>query len=771
MIQILLESLRSALGSASSIGILFGGVIFGVLIGVIPGLSGAVILSITLAFVYSISLQATIVLFLGVAAASFFSASVASILMNIPAHPESFPVTLDGYPMAVRGEAARALGISATSTAIGGVIGCICLVGIFQVITPLTVLFHAPEYVAVITLAMLLVATQSRIPTSKALVSAGIGFLIASIGTSTVTGATRFDFGSPYLLTGIPLSVFAIAIFAIPQMVMIFGTGTSHVRQDFLGRQMGIPEKEPTYTSKDLPTQLLRGVGDVIHHWRVVIQGALVGVVSGIIPGIGGFTANYISYGVAQHLAGKRGESFGTGTAEGIIAPEASSISKEAGGLVPTLGLGIPHGTASALFLSALAIQDVNVGIGFVAKHQITAYEMVWVIAAAGVLGALVGMVMVPLLVRITRIPGLCLFPLIIAASLVGTYLANVSFFYEWELCAIGIIGLVFRRLGYSLPTMLMGLVLGSTFESNIYLTHTLYPGISFLWKRPDADVIFALAAGVLVLNVAQRARVSRAKEKQQATDGSVRRFSRNRRGSDDASQYPSLEFIVSLAIFVVSIAVLAYSLVHFSFGTGVLPEVASIAAAAGALWRLPVDTKTFIRYRVKQKSMSSVHRENGTGATATTTDGFFEPHRETIRSDVISRDPTGTASKVEFGSALVRTTMDERPVEFQSLEVERQTSAIRSPILENKWGSQGQFSREALAFSWVIATLLLTYLVGFQIGIPVFCFAYGLTALRRVFSSVVSRAIFACASALAFYVLITELFQVLNMTDKIRIF
>ena len=205
MLQQLMEGLHLAVGSEAAAGLLVGGVLLGIFVGVIPGLSGAVVLSIALVFVYQLNLQATLVLFLAVAAASFFSASIASILLNSPSHPEAFPASLDGFPMAEKGEAARALGISASSTAMGGIIGGLCMVGLLQIITPLTILFHPPEYVAIVTLAMFLVATQGRISTTKFIISVGVGFLISSIGTSAVTGTPRFDFGSSYLLSGIPI--------------------------------------------------------------------------------------------------------------------------------------------------------------------------------------------------------------------------------------------------------------------------------------------------------------------------------------------------------------------------------------------------------------------------------------------------------------------------------------------------------------------------------------------------------------------------------------
>jgi putative tricarboxylic transport membrane protein len=416
MLEQLIHALHEAIGSGSAAGLLIGGVLLGVFVGVIPGLSGAVVLSIALAFVYKLNLQATLVLFLAVAAASFFSASIASILLNSPAHPEAFPVSLDGYPMTEKGEAARALGISASATALGGVIGGLVMVGMLQVIMPLTKFFHPPEYVAIVALAMFLVATQGQISTSKSLVSVGVGFLISSIGTSTVTGTPRFDFGSSYLLGGIPLGVFAIGIFAIPQMILFFGAAKNVMGSKSRGDD-GVIEGAgvggDTFALSRVGTQIFQGVLDVLHNWSVVIGGALVGVMGGIIPGIGGFTANYVSYGLTKQLS-KDEEKFGTGIPKGVVAPEASSIAKEAGGLVPTLGLGIPHGTASALFLAALAIQDQQVGIGFVKSHMVISYEMVWIIVLAGIFGAIFGLLLIPILIKVTRTPGILIFPFII---------------------------------------------------------------------------------------------------------------------------------------------------------------------------------------------------------------------------------------------------------------------------------------------------------------------------------------------------------------------
>lgn len=756
MLGQLLTGLSAAVGSGSAIAFLVGGVLLGVFVGVIPGLSGAVVLSIALVFVYKINLQATLVLFLAVSAASFFSASVGSILLNTPAHPEAFPATLDGFPMARKGQASRALGISALSTALGGLLGCVALVGIFQVVTPLTTAFHPPEYVAVIVLAMFLVSTQGRIPTSKSLASVGVGLLISSIGTSAITGTTRFDFGSPYLLSGIPLGVFAIGVFAIPQMILLFGRARNVVSEDLEGR--AVDDSAPSEISGDVRGQILTGFRDVRTHWLVLLQGAIVGIITGIIPGIGGFAANYLSYSTAKQLS-KRRESFGTGVPEGLIAPEASSISKEAGGLVPTLGLGIPHGTASALFLAALAIQDKQVGIGFIGQNFALSYEMVWIIAIAGVLGSIVGIALVPLLSQVTKVPGPCLFPIIIALCVTGVYVTEVAMFYLWELCALAVAGLMLRRLGYSLASLLMGLVLGPTLESNIYLTHTVYPGISFLWRRPGADVILLLAITVLIFHVLQLRRAARAARRDKAGPA-------EKQGA--ARPYPLLEAIVSSVIAVVSVAAVVYSFTRFDFAAGILPEAAGSLAGVAALWRVAVDIPACVRYfREKDGAGTPPPDEEIPGGGNPVGEGPVEEGPVDWQPPVGAGTSRGLVREVSVAPRETVAAAVRAQARVGGWLRERQ---LPPPIADRAWGRDGQYTRELLAFGWLVTAVLLSYLLGFAVGMLCLCLLYGLISVRRVFPTWRPRIVFAAAGALVLYFAISGLFQVLNIVEPTQL-
>jgi len=241
MLHNLLGGLK-ALDNGQAIAFLFGSSLVGMLVGILPGLGGPVLLTIALAFIYHISVTGALCIFLAIHAATFFSSSITAILLNTPAHAESFAVTFDGFPMAQRGEAGRALGLSAASTCIGGLIGCAALVGLIQVLNYIPTIFHPPEYVALILVALILVSTLGTDAISKAFVSMGLGILIASVGQDTLTGAFRFTFNSLGLYSGVSLVALALGLFAIPQMILLFGIAGRVARQDMTGREIGVVE-------------------------------------------------------------------------------------------------------------------------------------------------------------------------------------------------------------------------------------------------------------------------------------------------------------------------------------------------------------------------------------------------------------------------------------------------------------------------------------------------------------------------------------------------
>lgn len=708
----------TALGTGPHIAWLFVGALFGMIGGVIPGLGGPVVLSVVLAFIYHMDLTAVLCIFLGTHAGSYFASSIASILLNTPQHPESFASTFDGFPMSQRGEAGRALGISATATCIGGWIGCIALVGFIPIINYLPSLFHPPEYVALIAIALLLVGTLGTDQVSKAVVSAGLGLLVASIGPSVITGVYRYTFNSVGLYGGIALVALALGSFAVPQMILIFGTASVVARQDMFGNELETTEAAGI-DRKQFKKQVLQGCVETLGHWVSLLRGAAIGVLTGLVPGIGAFAANFMSYGVAQQTSRKgRRELFGTGIVEGVIAPEASSLSKEAGHMVPVLGLGIPGGVGSALFIAALTIKGVRLGYGFAQSYPVIPYEVVWVIALAGLIGTAAALALAPWLARITVVPGPVLVPFILALAVVGPFIADQTYFDVVEVAAFAVVGFALRRLGYSLGSFVVGLVLGPTFESNIYLTHEVYHGWSFLDKRPLADVLFIVGLLILVLRAVQFH--NDAKKARQPIEGDdiYAKAEAIRRAARRAPRYPLFAVIVTFGLLALALPMSIYALANWNFSTSAMPVIGGLAASAGLIWRLPFEIHNYLRYRGEKRALSAAQA----------------PERELV--------------PISGGSDAVVSLLTKEP----------------AAVVEKAWGRHGQYTRELVGFLIFFALIGEVYAFGFAIGIPAFMVVYAMLGTRRTFRTLKSRSIFAVISAAAMWAMTVPVFNLLHL-------
>ena len=738
----------TALGSVSAIAYLFVGAIIGMIVGVIPGLGTPVVLTIVLAFVYKIDLSGTLAIFLGTYAGSYYSASVTSILLNTPAHPEAFAITFDGYPMARKGQPGRALGLSAAATCLGGIIGCVILVGFIQIINLLPGIFHPPEYLALILLAMLLVGTFGTDSLPKAFVSVGMGLLVASIGQSLVTGEFRYTFGQTSLDDGVSLIALFLGCFAVPQMIMTFGTGTTTAREDMTGRE--VEYKATTPVNGGAPREIVGGIIETCRHWPTLLQGGVTGAVAGIIPGIGGFAANFLSYGIAQQLSRKRAE-FGTGIAEGIIAPEGSSLSKEAGTMVPILGLGIPGSVGGALLIAALTIKGLPTGPEFTTANPTVTYEIVWIILLAGIIGTALGVGLGPLLAKITRVPGPLIVPFILALSIVSPFVSSVTFFDVGEVMVFALVGFALRRLRYSLAAFAIGLVLGPTLENNIYLTHSIYPGVSFLDSRWLADVLLFIALLVVAFKAVEVTRKGRARQAREAaelsavSDPAERLTVTRRQRLERTGIHPLLELEVTIGLLAIALFAGIYAMQQFAFADAIMPVAGSALVGVASLAALPGRFLDYIFYRKARGTDAAVAVSAAPLAQAEPPVPFlaFPPTAPSTTAAVVATiDPAAEAS---LGLA--------------------DTAGGLAPISERAWGTHGEYTREVVGFGWLAALLAGCYLIGFVWAIPVFMAVYGLTCTRRFLPGWQGRALFAVSSAVVMWLITYEIFTQLALS------
>ncbi|HEY6495786.1 MAG TPA: tripartite tricarboxylate transporter permease [Trebonia sp.] len=703
----------SQLLTPEAIGLLFVGMAIGMFMGMLPGMGVSLALSLMLPFLYHMSVIPAITLMLATQAASYYAASITAILLNTPGAPESYPTTLDGFPMAQRGEAGRALAISAASTWAGGWIACAVLIGLIPVSGSLVNLFHPPEFAAIIILALVLIGgTGESTSSGKVILSGAIGLMFSFIGADPVTGVDRFTFGNLSLMDGLNVVPFALGVFALTQMVTMYG------------RNESVTSVTHSMLRNSFRRQVGQGLGDAARSWVHILRSALVASVLGLIPGIGGFSANFISYSLGRQVSRKYGKQFGTGVPAGVASAEGSSLAKEVGSLVPAVALGLPSGVGMVIFIAALAILGIQPGPTLLRSQPSLPYSMMWIMAIVGLLSCGIGLIITPWLSRATSVRGPVMMPVIVSLAVLGSFAAVTGFAGVVELGVFAVVGVVLRKLGYSLAAMTIGLVLGGTFADNLHLTQTIY-GWGFVTSSPLADVFLALSIALLVLITWRGRRGAPV-------------LTPERAGRGPRSPHPVLEPVAEAAITVVSVLYLVVAL-GYPGGAGTLPAIIAAIAAAVAGLRLASRGVTVLRARAA-------------GGTALVTEGGTALVTEVVPAAdaAFVTVPAGGEPGGGLDSGSAR--MDGLPGPFggtgdgEPAEVGGAAAAPR-----RFW--QKRTMRELTAIAWIWAAIAATYLLGFEIGVPLVAGAYSLTCVewdrrwqRLVYAVVVTGAAFGIA-------------------------
>jgi putative tricarboxylic transport membrane protein len=688
----------SQLLTPEAIGLLFVGMAVGMFMGMLPGMGVSLALSLMLPFLYHMSVIPAITLMLATQAASYYAASITAILLNTPGAPESYPTTLDGFPMAQRGEAGRALAISAASTWAGGWIACVVLVVLIPISGSLVNLFHPPEFVAIIVLALVLIGgTGESTSSGKVVLSGAIGLMFSFIGSDPVTGIDRFTFGNIPLMSGLNVVPFALGVFALTQMVAMYGrnesvsTGQQAMLRNAFRRQVG------------------EGLGDAARSWIHILRSALVASVLGLIPGIGGFSANFISYSLGRQVSRKYGKQFGTGVPAGIASAEGSSLAKEVGSLVPAVALGLPSGVGMVIFIAALAILGLQPGPTLLRAEPSLPYTMMWVMAIAGLLSCAVGLIITPWLSRATSVRGPVMMPIIISLAVLGSFAAVTGFAGVVELGVFAVVGVVLRKVGYSLAAMTIGLVLGGTFADNLHLTQSIY-GWGFIVHSPLADVFLLISIALLVL-ITWRGRRGRAA------------ITPERAARGPRSPHPVLEPVTEAVIVVVSIIYMVIALGYPAAAGGVPAIIAAIAAAVAL-------------FRLASRGIGMLRHQTARGRAAATLAGetVAPEAMDAALATVPAGYDTGAGHETLAGhDSETSGGPESQPGSFgRRAGLQPEPEASGSPADQPESGRRkGRTTRELVALGWIWAAVVASYLFGFEVGVPVVAAAYCLTAVQ----------------------------------------
>jgi len=466
--------------------LLFLGVIIGLAIGVLPGLSGIVGLAMLIPFTYNLDEYTAFALLLGMAAVITSSDFITAVLFGVPGHVGAAATVIDGHAMARKGEAGRAFGAGFAASLAGGVVGAIVLGISIPILRPLMLSIGSPELLAFTLFGMSMVATLSGRAPLKGLTAAGLGLMIAMVGSRSQTGTLRWTFGWLYLWDGVPLIPATLGIFALPELCELA-----------VSRRRIAGDNAPNI---NLSSQW-QGVRDVAENWWLVLRCSVLGTGLGAIPGIGSAVIDWIAYGYAQRTE-KNAETFGSGDVRGVIAPESSNNAKEGGHLVPTIAFGVPAGASMAILLGAFLMHGLTPGPEMLTKHLDLTYMIVWSLTLAHVIGAVICLACSRYLAQISRIRPEILLPIIIALVFVAAFEGEHDWGDLYALVLFGVIGWIMKRLGWPRPPMVLGIVVGAIFERYLFISTQLY-GWGWLW-RPAVLGILACVVWALYRPLSQ---------------------------------------------------------------------------------------------------------------------------------------------------------------------------------------------------------------------------------------------------------------------------
>ncbi len=451
------------------------GVAFGLWIGFLPGLGGVVVLTLLMPFIGKMTPAEAFSLMWGAHVAVCFGGSISAILFNVPGTSKNVATCFDGFPMTQKGEAARALAASGMASLLGGIFGSIVLILSLPIMRAVMLALSPPEYLMMALWGVSVIALFSADSILRGLMAACLGFLISFIGMDPVSGTARYTFGILQLQDGIEFSAAVIGLFALSQMIDLYVEGGSIVKRKAAGPIGSVSQ----------------GIKDCFVHMDLVIRSSVLGVIIGALPGVGGTVGNILAYGQAAQTSKTR-DTYGKGNVEGVIAPEAAIAANEGGGLIPTLGFGVPGGEGAAILMSAMIMIGITPGPEMLTKNLDITFMFAWIIVIANILATGTGLLFANQIARVSSLPGTTLIPLVYVVCLVGAY-AVEGVFGVIIAVVFGFVGYWMKKYDFSRADMVIGMVMGVMMERYLNISLQLYGG--FFWlTRPIALALLVLS-------------------------------------------------------------------------------------------------------------------------------------------------------------------------------------------------------------------------------------------------------------------------------------
>ena len=458
------------------------GCIMGLVLGIVPGIGGLAGTAMLLPFTFTMDPYSAFALLLGLGATTATGDPIPAVLFGVPGGAASAATVLDGFPMAKRGEAGRALSAAYMSSLMGGIFGALLLAISIPILRPVMLFIGSPELLAFSILGISMVAVLSGNAPLRGITAGCFGIMLAMIGTDPQTGTLRWTMDSLYLWDGLPLVPLLLGVFALPELC------------DLLIARVAI--SSDTSTGNIYKGQW-QGVKDCFKNWWLILRCSWIGGGIGSIPGISASVVDWLAYGHALKTEKGASQTFGKGDVRGVIASESSNNAKEGGALVPTIAFGVPGSATMAILLGAFLIHGLVPGPDMLTKNLSITYSMVWSVALANILGAGLCYAFSPQFARIATLRYTLILPAVLGIVYIGAFEASRQWGDLITLLFFGLVGWIMKQAKWPRPPLILGVVLGDTIERYMFISIERY-GLSWM-LRPIVALLFLMAIVGLV--------------------------------------------------------------------------------------------------------------------------------------------------------------------------------------------------------------------------------------------------------------------------------
>lgn len=466
---------------------LMAGVVAGVVIGSLPGLTGTMGMTLLLPFTYSLPSDVGLSLLIGIFAGAIYGGSISAILLRTPGTPAAGATLIDGYPMAKRGEAGRALATSTIASAVGGLIGALILTFLAPTIAKIALKFGAPEYIWLAVYGLTMISFVSGKSLLKGYIAGLVGLLLATIGIDPISGSIRFTFGSMNLLSGVSLQAVLIGLFAMAQALNSVEEYDQPQAKQLKIDRIGISARD---------------FARILPH---VVKSAFIGTFVGAVPGTGTDIAAFLSYGEAKRSS-KHPEEFGKGAIEGIAAPEAGNNACVNGALIPMFTLGIPGEAGTAVLLGGLMVLGLTPGPLLFRDHPETIYSVFAATITSNLFIVIFGLLCARLFAKVLSLPKNMITVVIFLLALTGSFAMRNNVFDVATTVVAGIAGYFMTKADYPVAPVLLGIILGPTVEQNLSRALLISGGsYTILFTRPISILFIVIIVLTLFSNLRKK--------------------------------------------------------------------------------------------------------------------------------------------------------------------------------------------------------------------------------------------------------------------------